>query len=182
MKVIILHGANGNPHENWFMWLKSELEKHSIESIVPRLPIDETQSYASWGAIVDPIVENGDVIIGHSLGGLFWLNYLKCTNKNLRATHLIATPNPLLDEFNPGNDSIFKNKILSFSQKEKLKAGEVVVYESNNDPYIPEGIGKDISKLLNGEYIHIPNSGHFNEYFGYDTFPDLLKSITKHLT
>ena len=180
MKVVIVHGASGSPDENWFMWLKSELEKHNIDSAVPELPIDETQSYESWNTIIDPLIETGDIAIGHSLGGLFWLNYIKQTNKKLKELYLVATPNPLLDKFNPGNDDIFRNIIITFSALEQSKAGDVLVFESNNDPYIPQGTGEEIADMLEGEYDHVPQAGHFNTDSGYDTFPQLLEQIIEN--
>ena len=37
-KVVIIHGANGSPEENWFPWLKKELETKGIEVIIPQFP------------------------------------------------------------------------------------------------------------------------------------------------
>lgn len=36
--VIIIHGAYGNPEENWFPWLKKELEKLDCRVFVPKFP------------------------------------------------------------------------------------------------------------------------------------------------
>lgn len=33
----IFHSTKGNPQENWFPWLKEELEKTEIETTVPQL-------------------------------------------------------------------------------------------------------------------------------------------------
>ena len=32
MKVVMIHGWSGHPHEGWFPWLKSELEKGVLMS------------------------------------------------------------------------------------------------------------------------------------------------------
>ena len=37
--AIIIHGSYGNPNENWFPWLKMELEKIGYKVFVPVLPI-----------------------------------------------------------------------------------------------------------------------------------------------
>ena len=36
-KVFLIHGSHGSPEENWFPWLKQELEKAGLEVIVPEL-------------------------------------------------------------------------------------------------------------------------------------------------
>ncbi|MBP6880138.1 alpha/beta hydrolase [Candidatus Saccharibacteria bacterium] len=125
---------------------------------------------------------DGDIAIGHSLGGLFWLDWLEQTEKYLKALFLVATPNPLLDRFNPGDDKIFRTKIESFSSAAQSRVGNVRVFESDNDPYIPVGTGKKIAEILGGDYRHIENAGHFNADFGYDSFPLILNQILEDLS
>ena len=48
MNVFIIHGIYGNPNENWFPWLKTELEKKGHEAIAPKFPTPIGQSLESW--------------------------------------------------------------------------------------------------------------------------------------
>ena len=48
MNVIIVHGSFGSPEENWFPWLKEELEKFGVKVLVPKFPTPEGQSLENW--------------------------------------------------------------------------------------------------------------------------------------
>ncbi len=51
MNVFIIHGAYGNPKENWFPWLKSELESLNHKVIIPEFSTPNEQNLLS-GLIV----------------------------------------------------------------------------------------------------------------------------------
>ena len=75
MKFVIIHGAYGNPSENWIPWLRESLEKLG-EVIVPEFPTPEGQSLENWRNVFDSSDEN-TILIGHSLGPAFILDILE---------------------------------------------------------------------------------------------------------
>ena len=55
--------------------------------------------------------------------------------------------------------------------------GKIVVFQSDNDPYVPLEKTKQLAKSLDVELKIIKNAGHFNEKAGYIKFPELLEDI-----
>ena len=53
------------------------------------------------------------------------------------------------------------------------------VLYSDNDPYVPIEMSKEISKLLNAKQVIIPNKGHLNAGAGMIEFKELKKEIEK---
>ena len=49
--IFIIHGAYGNPEENWIPWLKTELERLGCNVSAPRFPTPENQSLENWTKI-----------------------------------------------------------------------------------------------------------------------------------
>ena len=44
INILIIHGANGYPEENWFPWIKRELELLGCNVFVPQFPLGEKQT------------------------------------------------------------------------------------------------------------------------------------------
>lgn len=71
MNVFIIHGSWGNPKENWFPWLKSELEKLGHKVFVPKFPTPIGQKLDAWLNIFkdyDNGLDRNSIMIGHSMG------------------------------------------------------------------------------------------------------------------
>lgn len=69
--ILIIHGTYGNPEENWFPWLKSELEDKGCGVYVPEFPTQEGQSLESWLKIFEDYEENlneDSIVVAHSSG------------------------------------------------------------------------------------------------------------------
>lgn len=179
--AIIIHGTYGNPNENWFPWLKNELEKVGYYVDVPSFPTPENQSLESWKNIFsNKYIEklNSDsIIIGHSLGVAFILTILESLNHPVRAIFLVSGFLELLG--NKEFDDLNKSFIDKNFNWEKIKSNveKIYIYHSNNDPYVPMENAQLLAEKLDTTMSIISNAGHFNEKAGYTKFPLLLSDI-----
>jgi hypothetical protein len=46
--IFFIHGAEGFPDENWFPWLKTELEKRGHDVVVPQFPATGVHQIADY--------------------------------------------------------------------------------------------------------------------------------------
>ena len=91
--VFIIHGAYGHPKENWFPWLKSELEKLDCRVFIPQFPTPEDQSLETWLKVFEEYkqyLDEDSVVVGHSLGPAFLLDILEKLDKPVKATFFVS--------------------------------------------------------------------------------------------
>lgn len=188
--VFIIHGSYGSPKENWFPWLKKELEKLGHRVFVPQFPIpSENMQDPSWGGHrLEKWIEKLDeykkylskdtVLVAHSRGCVFLYHYLA------------RLPQPIAGVFLVGPWLKYRwypkgwTKIDSFHQESfnwiKAKKGSKYfeIYQSTNDD-TPVSEGKELAKKLKAKLIIEKNAGHFNvaSYQRYKKFPLLLKNL-----
>lgn len=179
MKAFIIHGSFGHPGENWFLWLKKELEEVDFEVFIPKFPTPEGQNLNNWLEVFreyEDKLDDNTIMIGHSLGPAFILNILERTDKQLLACFFVSGFLGLLggdfDEIN----KTFCDKEFDW-EKIKHNCKKFFVFHSDNDPYVPLKKAKELAEKLNGELDVIKDGGHFNEAAGYREFPLLLRKI-----
>ncbi|GEM_PF-2655798 len=93
MKVFLIHGAYGHPEENWFPWLKQQLEASGWTVFTPTFPTPENQSLESWKKAFAPYLSKIDeqsILVGHSLGPAFILSILEDLNFQIPACFFVA--------------------------------------------------------------------------------------------
>ena len=179
MNFFIIHGVYGNPEENWFPWLKKELEGQGYEVIVPKFPTPLDQSLESWLRVFlhyEEKINEETVLIGHSLGAPFILNYLEKTNKKIKAAILVAAfHKPLGIQYDEINKT-FVDKQFNW-EKIKANCNKFFIFNSDNDPWIPLETAQELAKNLNAEMNVVHDGGHLNKKAGYEDFPILLETI-----
>jgi len=184
VNIFIIHGAYGNPQENWFPWLKSELEKLGCRVFVPQFPTPEKQTLKNWLKIFEEYeqyLDENSIVIGHSLGPAFLLNVLEKLDKPIKAAFFVSAFIGLLgkSEFDNINSS-FVDKNFNWS-KIKQNCKKFYLFHSDNDPYVPLQKAKELANNLGVELILVKNAGHFNKQAGYTKFELLLKKIKDEL-
>ncbi|MCI8778575.1 MAG: serine hydrolase family protein [Bacilli bacterium] len=179
--AIIIHGTEGNPEENWFPWLKKELEQKGYTVSVPQFPSPPVvpAKISEWFDVLNNYQINEDtIIIGHSLGGIFTLRVLETLNFTIKAAILVGTPIGIKPIKYYERDLSFSGFEFNWS-KIKNVAKDFVVFQSDNDPYVALENGRELSNKLGVTLYFIPNAGHFNAQAGYTEFPELLQQIKK---
>lgn len=181
-KVFIIHGSYGNPEENWFPWMKSELEKKGHTVLVPKFPTPDNQNLENWMKEFEPylnFIDENTIFIGHSLGPSFILSILDKINVKVKACFFISgflglIGNKEFDEIN----KTFTTKNFDWD-KIRNNCEQFYVFHSDNDPYIPLKKSLELANNLKTKTIKIDNAGHFNSEAGYTKFLELLDKIEK---
>jgi uncharacterized protein len=181
--VILVHGYRGGPKENWFPWLRAELEKVGCKVFVPQFPTPRNQNLESWMSVFSDYEKycgRDTILVGHSLGVAFVLKVLeKC---RARAAFLVAgftglLGNPLLDHYiNSIANTTFNWAAI------KQNCSNFQVYCSDNDRSVPLKKCTTLASDLNVEPIILHNAGHINEAAGFVKFEKLFKHIKRELS
>lgn len=181
--VFIIHGSFGNPDENWYQWLKTELEKKSHTVFVPPFPTPDGQNLENWRAVFLPYeleITSDTVFIGHSIGAAFILRFLEQTDVKIRAAFLVSGFASLLhNEFDSLNRTFLNHPFLL--DRIRAHCMQFFVFHSDNDPYVPVSFAQELAAAVEVTTQIIPNAGHFNEKSGYSKFPLLLEKILEVL-
>lgn len=168
--IFIIHGSYGDPKENWFPWLKSELEKLGHHVILPQFPIPETQDIAYGGHQLSAWIDTFDeykkfisdetVLVAHSRGCVFSYRILE-RQIPLHAAFLVA-PWITYRWYPKGWTKIDSFHRDPFDWK-KMREGtkHIEVFQSTNDE-IPVAEGKEVAKNIGAEFILVKDAGHFN--------------------
>ena len=178
--VFLIYGVGGDKQENWFPWLKRELESLGCNVIYPMFPTPKNQTLGSWQAVLDKYTDDltpDSIVVGHSLGVAFLLNVLE--KHRVKAAFFVAgVSGPLENKFD-GIMKTFSHRKFNWG-KIKKNCRHFCVFHSNNDPYIPLEKGKDLAMRLGVDLMLVKGAGHFNEQAGFTTFPLLLGEIRRN--
>lgn len=178
--VFIIHGAYGNAEENWFPWLRGELEKNGYRVFVPDFPTPDGQTLENWEKVFDEYgfyLNEETIFVGHSIAVAFILNVLEKEQKPVRACFLVAGFVDFLDddELNSINKS-FTDKEFNWG-KIKNNCMNFHIYHSDNDPYVSLSKAEKLAEKLGVKIKVVGGAGHFNRVAGYDKFELLLEDI-----
>lgn len=177
--ALIIHGTGGYPEENWFPWLKYELEKLGYQVAVPQFPTPENQTPKHWFSVLEPyqnIFNEETILIGHSCGGAFLLRVLEKIDTKIKAAVFVAASAGVKPIKYYEIDRPFIEKPFDWP-KIRAAARHFFVFHSQDDPLISLANGQKIASELNTELISPKNAGHFNSKSGYTTFEILLEKL-----
>lgn len=177
--ALIIHGTEGYPEENWFPWLKTQLERRGYKVAVPQFPTPHNQTPEAWFKVLQPYEKSFDkesILIGHSLGGAFLLRVLEKIPTKIKAAVFVAASVGVQPIENYEGDMPFVEKPFDW-EKIRDSAENIFVFHSDDDPLVCVGNGEKIAQELKGDFIRLKNAGHINAKAGYTTFELLLEKL-----
>ncbi|MEI6850695.1 MAG: alpha/beta hydrolase [Candidatus Saccharibacteria bacterium] len=180
-RFLILHGTDGSPEINWFMWLKGVLIGKGYEVWLPQLPNSDKPNAKIYNDFILSnskfIFDENTILIGHSSGAVEILSLLQNLPESSKVTASI-----LVSAF---KDSLGWNSLNGLFKEPfnfeliKKHCDNFIFIHSDNDPYCPIEHAEYLAKQTDGKLIKFEGQGHFNTELGpgYKQFPQLLEII-----
>lgn len=179
-KVIIIHGNGGSTgRDNWFPYIKNELENLGVECLTPDFPDSELARAKYWLPFLknELKADKDTILVGHSSGAVAAMRYAE-ENKILGSI-LVGTYHSHLDEESEKQSGYFDKP---WDWKTIIENQQwVVIFASEDDPYIPIEHPDYISEMLGAEYHRVKGEGHFGSDKNKTTFPELLEVLKQKL-
>ncbi|MBS3106876.1 serine hydrolase family protein [Candidatus Woesearchaeota archaeon] len=178
--AFLIHGSYGSPKENWFPWLKEELQKLGYKVYAPQFPTPENQSLDSWGKAFQPFlgkINEETIFVGHSLGPAFILHILQNLHVEIRASFFVSSfISPLgIERFDSVNRTFYGQDF--HWQAIKHHCRDFCLFHGEDDPYVPVEKAEELNSHLHGELILLEKGGHLNAESGFMEFQQLLEKI-----
>ena len=183
-QALILHGTDATPANNWFTWLKGQLEQDGCRVWLPQLPNSDKPNTEIYNKF---LLSNSDfefneetIIIGHSSGAVEALSLLQHLpdSAKVKAVFLVSA---FRDDLGWGSLAGLFIEPFDF-EKIRTKADKFIFIHSDNDPYVPLKHAQYLAEQVGGKLIVESGQGHFNTELSeeYKAFPKLLEFIEKH--
>ncbi len=176
IKVIFIpgNGGDGRTDENFFPYIKNELEALGCEVTSPIFPDGMLARAKYWLPYIEELgADENTILIGHSSGAIASMRYAE--NHRILGSVLVAGYYTDL--------GVIGEKLSGYFSKpwdwDAIKHNQkfIIQFNSINDPHIPIDEAHFVSVKLTSDY-HELNRGHF---YPEDTFFELIESIKKYL-
>jgi predicted alpha/beta hydrolase family esterase len=172
--IFIPGNGGGSTKDNWFPYLKIELEKLGVSVIDADFPDSTLARESYWLPFLKKLgADENTILVGHSSGAVAAMRFAE-KNKILGSalvgacyTDLGVENEKLSGYYNhPWNWKAIKN-----NQK------WIALFASTDDPWIPIYEPRFIHDQLDPEYFEFTDQGHFGGDYDKETFPELLAVI-----
>lgn len=180
MKAIFIHGNGGNrPTDNWFPYLKKELEALDIEVLAPLFPDSHLARACYWLPFLEQELkaDHETILIGHSSGAIAAMRFAQ-THQILGSVLVAAYHTDLgyeTEKLSGYFDTPWDWEAIRKNQRWILQ------FASTDDPWIPIEEPRFLHKQLHTMYHEFQDQGHFGGTPAKETFPELLQAIEKQI-
>lgn len=175
IKVLFIPGNHGGtPRDNWFPYLKRELEKFGLKVIAEDFPDNILAREKFWLPHIKKLEADAKtILVGHSSGAVAAMRFAE-KNKILGSVLVGACYTDLGDE--DERKSGYYNRPWNWGAIKKNQEW-IIQFASKDDPWIPIAESRYIHKKLNTEYFEYEKGGHFGVDREYRKLPKLVEVI-----
>lgn len=172
-KVLILHGLNGSTYPHWQAQLASDLIQNNYIVSFPELPNKNSPSLEEQKEFLKKEIEHfkPNIVVCHSLANILWFH--TCDDLDIKLDKLMLVA-PVRNEVLKDAKSFFPYPIVK-----DLKAKEVIMAASTNDPYMSIEEAIQLQSKLNIGMKIMENAGHINADSGFGKLDCALDWIKK---
>ena len=183
-RVFIIHRWDGNPTEDWYQWLKKELEGRGFEVFVPAMPEPDEPKIETWIPFLSQLVGTPDAntfFVGHSIGCQTIIRYLETLPEGVKIGGAVF----IAGWYNVRNLEteeewrIVEPWVSAPRDDEKIRkvVNKAVAIFSDNDPFVQPENQESWKEKVGAKIVVEHNKGHFTESDGVNTLPSALKAV-----
>ncbi len=183
-----MHGWDGYQEENWFPWLKRELEAKGFKVFVPQLPKADLPKIGKWVPELSKSVGVPDeetYFVGHSIGCQTIVRYIESLTTEVKVGGAVFVAGFFKRLTNLEDDEDVKQTARSWLEapvnldKVRSRIKKSVAIFSDNDEYVPLDNVDDFRDKLGSKIIIEHDKGHFNTKAGVTELPVVLEELLK---
>ena len=184
-RVFIIHCWGDGPSDNWYPWLKEQLEAKGLEINVPEMPDTQTPKIEAWVPYLASFVgelNEETYFVGHSVGCQTILRYLSNQSSVAGGVVLVTPWLRLKGIDDPEEYEVIKEwvdtPLLLGEAKEHSKKFSAIL--SDNDPFVFMEDGEIFKEKLGANLIVENGKGHLTKKDdGVEQLPSVLEELLK---
>ena len=161
-RVLILHGLNGSDYPHWQSQLAMDLIKENYVVSFPAFPSRDNPKLDEWKDFLKKELAHfkPDVVVCHSLGTVLWFH--TCDELDIKLDKLMLVAPVSMDRVIEEAKTFYPYPIAK-----DLKAKEIIMAASTNDPYMTVEEAIRLQSKLNIGMKIMENAGHINVASGF---------------
>lgn len=164
-RVLILHGWGGSEFPHWQAHTASDLIKDNYIVSFPELPNKDLPTLDGWMDFLKREFDHfkPDIVVCHSLANILWFHFvekfdIKTIDKLMLVSPVSNTTTIEIEEL---------KTFLPYPIVKDLKAKEIIMVGSTNDPYMTKSEIMTLQSQLNIGLKILDDAGHINADSGY---------------
>ena len=161
-RVLILHGLGGSDFPHWQSHLAGDLIKENFVVSFPALPNRNNPDLNEWKEFLKKELKHfkPDIVVCHSLANVLWFH--TCDELDIKLDKLMLVAPVSRNRSIEAAKSFYPYPIAK-----DLKAKEIIMAASTNDPYMSIEEAIDLQSKLNIGMKIMEDAGHINADSGF---------------